>query len=126
MQPPLARMAGPAYAAFRVVTGFLFAFHGAQKLFGAFGGQAQPLASMPGAAGVIELVCGLLVMVGLLTGVAAFIASGEMAVAYFLAHAPKGLWPIQNGGELAALYCFAFLYIAARGAGMWSLGGRDS
>ncbi|HEX2444241.1 MAG TPA: DoxX family protein [Vicinamibacterales bacterium] len=126
MQPPLARMAGPAYAAFRIVTGFLFAFHGAQKLFGAFGGQAQPLASMPGAAGVIELVCGLLVMVGLLTGVAAFIASGEMAVAYFLAHAPKGLWPIQNGGELAALYCFAFLYIAARGAGMWSLGGRDS
>jgi putative oxidoreductase len=126
MQPPLARIAGPAYAAFRIVTGFLFAFHGAQKLFGAFGGQAQPLASMPGAAGAIELVCGVLVMVGVLTGFAAFLASGEMAVAYFLAHAPKGLWPIQNGGELAALYCFAFLYIAARGAGMWSLGGRNS
>ena len=126
MQPPLARIAGPAYAAFRIVTGFLFAFHGAQKLFGAFGGQAQPLASMPGAAGVIELVCGVLVMVGVLTGIAAFLASGEMAVAYFLAHAPKGLWPIQNEGELAALYCFAFLYIAARGAGMWSLGGRNS
>jgi putative oxidoreductase len=125
MQPPLARVAGPAYAAFRIVTGFLFAFHGAQKLFGAFGGQAQPLASMPGAAGAIELVCGVLVMVGLLTGFAAFLASGEMAAAYFLAHAPKGLWPIQNGGELAALYCFAFLYIAARGAGMWSLGGRN-
>jgi putative oxidoreductase len=125
MQPPLARVAGPAYAAFRIVTGFLFAFHGAQKLFGAFGGQAQPLASMPGAAGAIELVCGVLVMVGVLTGIAAFLASGEMAVAYFLAHAPKGLWPIQNGGELAALYCFAFLYIAARGAGMWSLGGRN-
>jgi putative oxidoreductase len=125
MQPPLARVAGPAYAAFRIVTGFLFAFHGAQKLFGAFGGQAQPLASMPGAAGVIELVCGVLVMVGVLTGIAAFLASGEMAVAYFLAHAPKGLWPIENGGELAALYCFAFLYIAARGAGMWSLGGRN-
>ena len=126
MQPPLARIAGPAYAAFRIVTGFLFAFHGAQKLFGAFGGQAQPLASMPGAAGVIELVCGVLVMVGVMTGVAAFLASGEMAVAYFLAHAPKGLWPIQTGGELAALYCFAFFYIAARGAGMWSLGGRNS
>jgi putative oxidoreductase len=126
MQPPLARIAGPAYAAFRIVTGFLFAFHGAQKLFGAFGGQAQPLASMPGAAGVIELVCGVLVMVGVLTGFAAFLASGEMAAAYFLAHAPKGLWPIQNGGELAALYCFAFLFIAARGAGMWSLGGRNS
>jgi putative oxidoreductase len=126
MQPPLARIAGPAYAAFRIVTGFLFAFHGAQKLFGAFGGQAQPLASMPGAAGAIELLCGVLVMVGVLTGFAAFLASGEMAVAYFLAHAPKGLWPIQNGGELAVLYCFAFLYIAARGAGMWSLGGRNS
>jgi putative oxidoreductase len=126
MQPPLARIAGPAYAAFRIVTGFLFAFHGAQKLFGAFGGQAQPLASMPGAAGAIELLCGVLVMVGVLTGFAAFLASGEMAVAYFLAHAPKGLWPIQNGGELAALYCFAFLFIAARGAGMWSLGGRNS
>jgi putative oxidoreductase len=126
MQPPLARVAGPAYAAFRIVTGFLFAFHGAQKLFGAFGGQAQPLASMPGAAGAIELVCGVLVMVGVLTGIAAFLASGEMAVAYFLAHAPKGLWPIENGGELAVLYCFAFLYIAARGAGMWSLGGRNS
>jgi putative oxidoreductase len=126
MQPPLARIAGPAYAAFRIVTGFLFAFHGAQKLFGAFGGQAQPLASMPGAAGTIELVCGVLVMVGVLTGLAAFLASGEMAAAYFLAHAPKGLWPIENRGELAALYCFAFLYIAARGAGMWSLGGRNS
>jgi putative oxidoreductase len=125
MQPPLARVAGPAYAAFRIVTGFLFAFHGAQKLFGAFGGQAQPLASMPGAAGAIELVCGVLVMVGVLTGIAAFLASGEMAVAYFLAHAPKGLWPIENQGELAVLYCFAFLYIAARGAGMWSLGGRN-
>jgi putative oxidoreductase len=126
MQPPLARIAGPAYAAFRIVTGFLFAFHGAQKLFGAFGGQAQPLASMPGAAGTIELVCGVLVMVGVLTGLAAFLASGEMAAAYFLAHAPKGLWPIENRGELAALYCFAFLYISARGAGMWSLGGRNS
>jgi putative oxidoreductase len=125
MQPPLARIAGPAYAAFRIVTGFLFAFHGAQKLFGAFGGQAQPLASMPGAAGVIELVCGVLVMVGVMAGIAAFLASGEMAVAYFLAHAPKGLWPIENQGELAVLYCFAFFYIAARGAGMWSLGGRN-
>jgi putative oxidoreductase len=81
---------------------------------------------MPGAAGTIELVCGVLVMVGVLTGLAAFLASGEMAAAYFLAHAPKGLWPIENRGELAALYCFAFLYIAARGAGMWSLGGRNS
>lgn len=121
---PLARFANVTYALFRIVTGFLFAFHGAQKLFGAFGGQAVPIASMPGLAGIIELVGGVLVMVGLFTGVAAFIASGEMAAAYFMAHAPRGLWPIQNGGELAVLYCFAFLYIASRGAGRFGVDRR--
>jgi putative oxidoreductase len=109
------------YAIFRIVVGFLFSFHGMQKLFGAFGGQQVELASLQGLAGIIELVCGLLVMIGLLTSWAAFLASGEMAVAYFMVHFPKGFWPIENGGELAALYCFAFLYIAARGSGPWSV-----
>ena len=121
---PLARFANYTYPLFRIVTGGLFAFHGAQKLFGAFGGKAVPLASQMGVAGLIELVCGLLVMIGLFTGVAAFIASGEMAAAYFIAHAPRGLWPIQNAGELPALYCFAFLYIASRGAGRWGVDRR--
>lgn len=119
----LSRYAELAYAILRIVTGLLFAFHGAQKIFGAFGQQAVPIASLRGAAGLIELVGGGLVMIGLLTVPAAFLASGEMAVAYFMAHAPRGTWPIQNQGELAALYCFVFLYIAARGAGIWSVDG---
>jgi putative oxidoreductase len=114
------RYAPQVYALFRIVTGFLFMFHGLQKLFGMFGGQVMPTGSIPWIAGAIELVGGLLVMIGLLTRVAAFICSGEMAAAYFMAHQPKGTWPVENGGELAALYCFAFLYIAARGAGTWS------
>ena len=81
----------------------------------------MPLASQMGAAGVIEFVGGILIAIGLLTSVAALIASGEMAVAYFQAHAPRGTWPIQNGGELAVLYGFLFLYIATRGAGAWGL-----
>lgn len=110
-----------AYAAMRIVTGFLFLFHGLQKLFGMFGGQVVELASLRGAAGIIELLGGILVMIGLFTPMAAFICSGEMAVAYFMAHQPRGTWPIQNAGELAALYCFVFLYIAARGAGPLSI-----
>jgi putative oxidoreductase len=114
------------YAVVRIVTGFLFACHGAQKLFGMFGGVDQrggtaPFMSMDGLAGVIELVGGVLIAVGLLTGFAAFIASGEMAGAYFMAHFPRGFWPIQNTGELAALYCFVFLYIASRGAVVWGI-----
>jgi putative oxidoreductase len=109
------------YALMRVVFGFLFIFHGLQKMFGLLDGRAVELASLRGVAGVIELVCGGLVMAGLLTRPAAFLASGQMAVAYFLVHHPEGLWPIQNRGELAALYCFAFLYIAARGGGIWSV-----
>jgi putative oxidoreductase len=116
------RYAPQAYALFRVVAGFLFIFHGLQK-FGVFGGQTPPLAGLFGAAAVIEAVGGLLIMIGLLTRPAAFIASGEMAVAYFMAHQPKGTWPLQNQGELAVLYCFAFLYIAARGAGICSVDG---
>ena len=123
LKAPLSRLSEPVYAGFRIVFGALFAFHGAQKLLGMFGGQMQPVGSQAWIAGAIELVCGILIAIGLLAGVAAFLASGEMAAAYFIAHAPRGTWPIQNQGELAVLYCFAFLYIAARGAGMLSVDG---
>jgi len=114
------RYAPQVYAAFRMVAGFLFLFHGLQKLFGMYGGKVMPIGTLPWTAGVIELVCGVLIMIGLLTRMSAFIASGEMAVAYFMRHQPRGALPVENGGELAALYCFAFLYIAARGAGVLS------
>jgi putative oxidoreductase len=117
----LGRFSAYAYALLRIVAGLLFACHGAQKIFGVLGGHAVPLASRLGAAGVIELVGGVLIAIGLLTSIAALIAAGEMAFAYFQVHAPRGLWPIQNAGELAVLYCFLFLYIAARGAGTWSV-----
>lgn len=120
---PLTRFEGYAYAALRIVAGFLFLFHGLQKLLGLFGGTAVPLPTQMGLAGIIETVGGTLIAVGLFTAPTAFIASGEMAVAYFQAHQPRALWPIQNGGELAALYCFLFLYIATRGSGMASLDG---
>jgi putative oxidoreductase len=122
MRSPLSRLTEPAYALFRIAVGVLFAFHGAQKLFGVFGGHAQPLFSRLGAAGVVELVGGLLIAVGLLTWIAAFIASGEMLFAYYLAHMPRALLPIQNGGELALVYCVAFLFIATRGPGLFSVG----
>lgn len=123
LSAPLARLSEPVYAVFRVVFGVLFAFHGAQKVLGMFGGHTMPVGSQLWIAGVIELSCGLLIAIGLLTGIAALLASGEMAAAYFIAHAPKATWPIQNQGELAVLYCFAFLYISARGAGMLSIDG---
>jgi len=117
-----------AYALMRVVVGLLFACHGAQKVFGWFGGldgkgTAALLSSLFGVAGTIELIMGLLIAVGLLTGYAAFIASGEMAAAYFMGHFPNGFWPIENKGELAVLFCFVFLYVATRGAGIWSIDG---
>lgn len=117
----LGRLEPYAYAFLRIAAGLMFMFHGLQKVFGMYGGKAVPLASMPGAAGIIELVAGILIMVGLAAGIAAFIASGEMAVAYFMAHQPSGTWPIQNQGELAALYAFVFLYIATRGSGTLSI-----
>jgi putative oxidoreductase len=86
-----------------------------------YGGTQMALATLPGIAGIIELVGGTLVAIGLFTSPVAFVCSGEMAVAYFMAHQPKGTWPIENQGELAALYCFVFLYIAARGGGPISL-----
>jgi putative oxidoreductase len=115
------RFVEPTYAIFRVVTGLLLACHGAQKLFGMFGGH-QMLAGKMLVAGIIEFGAGILVAVGLFAGIAALLASGEMAVAYFTSHASGGFWPIVNHGELAVVYCFAFLFIAAHGAGRWSLG----
>lgn len=109
------------YAAMRLLVGLLFACHGVQKLFGILGGQSQVSNPMLLAAGIIEFVGGGLVAMGLWTGYAAFIASGEMAAAYFKVHAAKGFWPILNKGELAVLYCFVFLYIASRGSGALSV-----
>jgi len=115
------------YVLLRIVVGLLFACRGAQKLFGVFGGiggqpgASVPLLSLVGLAGCIELVGGLLIALGILTSFAAFVASGEMAFAYFMQHFPRGFWPIRNGGELAVLYCFLFLYIAAHGAGIWGV-----
>lgn len=120
MERWLGRYSEILYAVMRVVAGLMFAMHGSQKLFGYPGGQrvAIPLMQL---AGAIELVAGLLIAVGLLASFAAFVASGEMAVAYFMAHFPSGFWPLLNKGELAVLYCFVFLYIAARGSGAYSL-----
>jgi putative oxidoreductase len=124
MNAPLARLHDPIYAAIRIVAGLLFMMNGAQKLFGAFGGrQVADLASMQGAAGIIEFGAGLLIMVGLWAGIAAFVASGEMAFAYFIVHAPQGSWPIQNNGQLSVLFCFIFLYVATRGSGVLSVDG---
>jgi putative oxidoreductase len=109
------------YAAMRLMVGLLFACHGVQKLFGMLDGQSQVSNPMLFAAGIIEFVGGVLVAIGLWTSYAAFIASGEMAVAYFIAHATKGFWPILNKGELAVLYSFVFLYIASRGSGILSV-----
>lgn len=109
-----------AYGIMRIVAGILFACHGAQKLFGAFGNGA-PSTPLMTAAGIIELFGGALIALGLWAGYAAFIASGQMAAAYFMAHAPGGFWPIVNQGELAVLYCFVFLYIASRGSGRFGV-----
>jgi putative oxidoreductase len=120
--PFLSRYTDVIYALFRIIFGLLFASHGADKLFGLLGGQPMTVPLMI-AAGWIELVTGLLIALGFFTGYAAFLASGTMAVAYFMAHAPGGFWPVVNKGETAVLYCFAFLYMAARGSGRWSIDG---
>jgi putative oxidoreductase len=120
------RFSPAAYALFRVVFGVLFVCHGLQKdfgMFGGLGGAAVPLMSRLGIAGGIEIVTGTLIVLGLLTRPAAFVACGQMAVAYFTVHYPMAPVPLQNGGEPAVLYCFAFLYIASRGAGIWSADG---
>lgn len=120
------RYAAIAHGLLRIVAGLLFLFHGLVKIVGfpagAQPGQQPPL-SLLGVAGAIELVAGTLVMIGLFSRSAAFIASGQMAVAYWMIHAPHGLYPILNGGEGAILYCFIFLFIAAAGPGAWSVDG---
>ena len=126
MQNVLGKHASTFYALLRIVAGLMYACHGAQKLFGVFGGFGQPgatapLVSLMGLAGVIEFFGGLMIALGLLTSYAAFIASGQMAVGYFMAHVPRGFWPIINQGELAVVYCFLFLYVAASGTGAWGV-----
>lgn len=129
MEAVIGRFSAQTFALFRIVSGLLFAMHGTQKLLGwppreGGGGGGGGLPPLMLTAGIIELVCGLLIAIGLFTGLAAFIASGEMAAAFFMAHfKPTGLgWnPLVNHGELAVVYCFAFLYFAAHGGGIWSL-----
>jgi putative oxidoreductase len=124
MERVLGRFSPQLYALMRIVVALLFACHGAQKLFGVFGGHQVALASKLGLAGVIEFVGGLMIAIGFFTGTAAFIASGEMAYAFFTQHFPRGPVPIQNGGEPAVLFCFVFLYIASRGVGVWGVDKR--
>lgn len=122
----LAGYSAQAYAAMRIVVGLLFFCHGLQKAFGLFGGvngAAAPILSLLGVAGWIEIITGALITIGFATVKAAFIASGQMAVAYFIGHFPSGFWPIQNDGEVAVLYCFVFLYMSTHGAGIWSVDG---
>jgi len=125
MYAVIGRFTPQAFALLRIVSGLLFMIHGTQKLLGmppSGMGKVPPFSFPMGAAGIIELVCGALITVGLVTGIAAFIASGEMAAAYFMGHASRGgFLPIQNKGELAVLFCFVFLYFAAHGAGIWSI-----
>jgi putative oxidoreductase len=108
----------------RIVTGILFIEHGTFKLFGIPAGQpgnTPQLLSLLGIAAIVELIGGLLIVLGLFTRPTAFILSGEMAVAYFLMHASRGFWPFVNRGELAALYCFIYLFLAVAGGGSWSI-----
>jgi putative oxidoreductase len=114
----------------RILAGVMFVSHGAQKLLGAFGGvPAGTPAFIVWSAGLVELLGGSLIVAGLFTRGAAFLSSGLMAFAYFMAHAPRGFWPILNGGELAIVYCWLFLYLAAQGPGAFALDnlrGRES
>ncbi len=119
-------MEARALSLLRIVAGFAFSLHGFQKLFGVFGGvggggAAAAFPSLIWIAGVLETFGGLLVVAGLFTRPVALVLSGQMAVAYFMVHSPRGFWPILNGGELAVLYCFIFLYLAVAGPGTVSL-----
>lgn len=107
----------------RIVTGFLYIQHGTQKMFG-FPGPEHGffnLLSLMGLAGSLEVIGGALILIGLFTRPVAFLLSGEMAFAYFIAHAPRSFWPMLNGGELAVMWCFLYLYLACAGGGSWSI-----
>jgi putative oxidoreductase len=123
----MAPYSAQTYALLRIVVGFLFLWHGVQKLFGFPEGMPDGVpAHIIWVAGPIELLGGLFVMVGFLTRWSAFLCSGTMAAAYWMAHGLNAPLPIQNHGELAVLYCFAFLYIAAHGPGIWSVEGAGA
>src|SRR5258705_3334430 len=117
----LNRFADPFYCIMRLVVGLMFACHGLDKIFGAFTPKGEALPTLMLLGGWVEIVCGFLVAFGLLTRVAAFVASGEMAVAVFMMHAPKGLIPYVNKGELAVGYWFVVFYIFLRGCRSWSI-----
>lgn len=121
----LDRFSPQLLAALRIVSGLLFLAHGTTKLLGwpptEMFAQAPETGSLIWFAGVIELLGGALIALGLFTRPAAFICSGQMAFAYFIGHAPQATWPVQNGGDAAILFCFAFLYIAAAGPGAWAV-----
>lgn len=120
-----AKYTNQTYALMRIIAGFMFTCHGVQKIFGVMADYVPPVGSQHWFGGIIELICGLLIMIGLLTRWAAFLASGTMAVAYFQFHWKFQLgaefFPVINKGELAVLYCFVFLYIACRGGMIWCL-----
>jgi putative oxidoreductase len=109
------------YALLRIVTGFLFLWHGSQKLFDFPMEFPYPLSPLIQAAAIIEIAGGALILIGLLTRPVAFLCSGTMAIAYWIAHGMRDLFPINNGGEISALYCFIFLFIACKGSGIWSI-----
>lgn len=120
----MAPYSAQTYALMRIVVGFLFLWHGSMKVLGFPAGMpadAPPL--IVWVAGPIELLGGIFIMIGLFTRWSAFLASGTMAAAYWMAHGLKAVLPVENGGELAAIYCFVFLFIAAHGAGIWSVDG---
>lgn len=121
--PWLEKYSNPAYALLRIVSGLLFALHGAQKVFGLLGGFQPPAGSQLWFGGLLELVGGLAILVGFQTRIAAFLCSGMMAVAYFQFHwklqVGAAFWPVVNKGELAVIYCFLFLYFATRGGVAW-------
>lgn len=121
----LSKHSDSTYALLRIISGGLFSFHGAQKIFGLFAGHETAFLSQMWFGGLIELVCGLCLVIGFQTRIAAFLSSGTMAVAYIQFHwafrFDENFFPIVNNGDAAILYCFLFLFIASKGAGKWSM-----